>query len=170
MRYAWKRGVRLTEDAAQIIGERVATLAEAGPLQAQDLVEDARHPISPIHPYFEWDDQAAAEQYRIVQARHYLRSITIVREESDPEDQVRAFHVVSIQREDTEERGYLPLDVVVSQSALLWQVIDKERQRLQSVARNLRQYQSLRHVADGPLQATIDALLAASVAEPVEAA
>ena len=32
------------------------------------VLTEAAKPTSPLHPYFEWDDQAAAAKYRIVQA------------------------------------------------------------------------------------------------------
>lgn len=37
------------------------------------LVEEARHPSSPFHEYFTWDDEEAGEQYRLIQAGQLIR-------------------------------------------------------------------------------------------------
>jgi len=46
-------------------------------IQASEVVEMAFDPDCPLHSYFEWDDGAAAHQYRLSQARQLIRSITI---------------------------------------------------------------------------------------------
>jgi hypothetical protein len=49
-----------------------------GELTPKDVVEDARNPNSPLHSFFEWDDSAAAEQYRLKQARGLIRSVVAI--------------------------------------------------------------------------------------------
>lgn len=49
-----------------------------GELTPQDVVDDARHSNSPLHSFFEWDDGAAAEAYRLVQARGLIRAVVAV--------------------------------------------------------------------------------------------
>jgi hypothetical protein len=38
--------------------------AEAKGMTATEIVEAARDPLHPLHPYFEWDDRVAATNYR----------------------------------------------------------------------------------------------------------
>lgn len=49
-----------------------------GELQPADVVADAKNPNSPLHSYFEWNDGAAAEAYRLQQARGLIRSVVAI--------------------------------------------------------------------------------------------
>lgn len=48
---------------------------EDGRLDPKDVVNDARHPRSPLHDSFEWDDSVAAEQHRLLQARRLIGAV-----------------------------------------------------------------------------------------------
>lgn len=92
IRYAFKEGplpIKNAKDAdPQRIGEALAEIAAAadGHLTPQAAVAAARNPANALHPYFEWDDAVAAEQYRVDQARHLIRLIRIEDDtrENDP--------------------------------------------------------------------------------------
>lgn len=43
--------------------------ANNGVLEAEEVVRAARHKNSPLHDKFEWNDGAAAEKFRVIQAR-----------------------------------------------------------------------------------------------------
>lgn len=64
---------RTVNDFTAIIEE----LMELGRCTPQALVDEARDPKSKIHRYFEWNDATAAEQYRVLQAKYYMRSINV---------------------------------------------------------------------------------------------
>lgn len=49
-----------------------------GELTPRDVVDDARNPNSPLHSYFEWDDGAAAEAYRLKQARGLIKAVVAI--------------------------------------------------------------------------------------------
>ena len=67
---------------------RAALLAIAarhdGLLSPAQIVEEARDPASPLHDEFEWDDDSAAEQYRMAQAGALVRrlKLTVIREDA----------------------------------------------------------------------------------------
>ena len=48
-----------------------------GVLTPEAVVDDARPDDAPLHSHFEWDDALAGEQYRLVQARHLIRAVTV---------------------------------------------------------------------------------------------
>jgi hypothetical protein len=48
-----------------------------GVLTAQDVVSAAEPEDSPLHPCFEWDDSAAAEAWRLHQARNLILRVTV---------------------------------------------------------------------------------------------
>lgn len=55
-------------------------IEHGGVLQAEDVVEYAKDPETALHQEFEWDDNEAAHQFRLEQARRVIRiSLTIVR-------------------------------------------------------------------------------------------
>lgn len=80
-RYEFKPAARIPKGVnAQACGERIESLRlkRGGHLEESVLVDDARDPKSPLHRVFEWDDTEAARQHRLEQARHLLRSITVI--------------------------------------------------------------------------------------------
>lgn len=52
-------------------------LEKAGRLTPAEVVDAARNPKSPLHAYFEWDNDRAADAYRLGQARQLIRSVKI---------------------------------------------------------------------------------------------
>lgn len=67
-------------------------LAAGGLLRPADVVAAARDPKSPLHSHFEWDDGAAAEAYRLWQARQLIRAVvTIMPNQRGDLVQVRAY-------------------------------------------------------------------------------
>jgi hypothetical protein len=43
----------------------------------RDILDDARHPDSPIHAHFEWDDTVAAEKWRLRQAASLVIAVRV---------------------------------------------------------------------------------------------
>uniref|UniRef100_A0A6M3XSX5 Uncharacterized protein n=1 Tax=viral metagenome TaxID=1070528 RepID=A0A6M3XSX5_9ZZZZ len=56
--------------------ETVRKNSPDGILRAEDVVEYARDSSTVLHSQFEWDDNKAAQEYRIWQARHII-SVTV---------------------------------------------------------------------------------------------
>lgn len=69
----------------QKIGEALAKIAadNGGDLTPIAVVDAARAPKHVLHRHFEWDDKAAAESWRLDQARHIIRVIRCEDEETD---------------------------------------------------------------------------------------
>lgn len=81
-----------------IIAALTALRGEDGRIDPEAIVNAARSKNSPLHDQFEWDDGAAAEQYRIWQARDLLRVCVTVLPGTSQE--IRAFVSLS------SEKGY----------------------------------------------------------------
>lgn len=80
----------------QAIGEaldQIATKA-GGELTPGAVVDAARAPRHALHPFFEWNDAAAAHKFRLDQARSLIRTIHAVDEGAD-EGTAQAFISVS---------------------------------------------------------------------------
>ena len=56
----------------------LAALERKGRISADEVVQAAKNPDSPLHAYFTWDDAEAAHARRIDQARALIRSVRVV--------------------------------------------------------------------------------------------
>lgn len=75
MVYQWAKGSRLKANA-QEVGEELEAIQ--GSLTPERIVDEARNKSLELHKCFEWDNEEAAEKYRITQARDVLRFISVV--------------------------------------------------------------------------------------------
>jgi hypothetical protein len=120
MIYKWKEGARVSIDP-QTAGEEIerVRISQNGRLLAPDLVERARDPASPLHPAFEWDDAAAAESWRVEQAKYLIRSIEVLVDRQEIQQTIRAF--VSVKRDD--DRSYTSVSHAMEDPELRQQVL-----------------------------------------------
>lgn len=121
MVYKWKDASQVHIDA-QAAGEEMERLRTLynGRLESQMLVEAARDKESALHDHFEWDDTRAASAYRMDQAGHLIRSITVEIQKWDGEQApVRAF--VSVKRDN--DRSYTSVQHALSDNELRAQVL-----------------------------------------------
>jgi len=80
-----------------------------GLVTSESLVAAAKPKKSPAHSGFEWNDTKAGHEYRLMQARQWIRRVVIIIE--DKED--RFVHVPII---DNMEGYYKPISTVVKSS------------------------------------------------------
>jgi hypothetical protein len=110
VRYAWREGAHLNVDPAAV-GKIVEGIERRknGVVLANDVVEAAKDPASPIHKAFEWDDALAAHEHRLSQARQLLRCLVVVKGE-EKEEKVERVYVALRDKEG----GYRPLVKVMA--------------------------------------------------------
>jgi len=144
MRYAWNRSRSVD---AQLVGERVASLAEVngGVCPAWAMVDEARLSSSPLHPMFEWNDWTAAEAYRREQARHHIRELRIVPDEAGEEPLQAFVHVIRVESDGVVE-GYRLTSLVVESQGEYEQVLTEAKAGLVSWQRRYRHLSELREV------------------------
>lgn len=76
---------------AQVVGEELEKIEKKeGALTKENVLHAARAKSSKLHKCFEWDDEKAAEKYRLHQANQLITSVVIVHEEA-PSREVHAF-------------------------------------------------------------------------------
>lgn len=123
MIYKFRPGSRIGGVDAQTAGNRLELLRNenGGDLTPQIIVDDAKPKRSALHKAFQWDDTVAAGEFRKDQARHLVRSISVVMEDRPESSPVRAF--VSIRQSDNEENSYTSVRVAMSDDNLRAQVI-----------------------------------------------
>ena len=116
-------------------------------LNPRTVVEAARDEESPLHNYFEWDDGAAAEAFRLVQAEGLIRraKITVVRE-------ARAERGVSLSvtreyqsRPSMRSIGYESVETIMSDEGRRDEMLEQARKELSAFR---RRYESLAELAE----------------------
>ena len=84
-----------------------------GVIDAPDVVKEAKKKTSPLHPYFEWDDSAAAHEHRLHQARMLIRSVKVnvtIEKGEDPVP-IKAFYSLE---SETGVSGYKPVAEILA--------------------------------------------------------
>jgi len=89
--YEWVKGYRARIDAETAYKEleRIRSKHD-GELHPAAVLEAARSTRSPLHPAFDWDDQHAAEQYRMAEASRMILCVRVI-QIGDGNESVRAF-------------------------------------------------------------------------------
>ena len=115
----------------------------------------ARFPASALHSLFTWDDDEAAEKWRLVEAQKYLRAqVTILRTTGPTETvQVRAF--VSLPS-DRAEGIYRPMVTVLNSEEMMAELMQDARREFLTFRRKYGHLERLR----GPLAQLEQALAA----------
>ena len=96
MQAQWKFKNLFKGDAQKVaeeIGNRKVT--------PQEVLEIARDENTELHKCFEWDNDLAAEKYRLIQARSVIINLVFVKTDNEQED-VRCFQIT------TERNTYQP--------------------------------------------------------------
>lgn len=164
--YSWKTGSYPVD--AQTAGEYIDGLYEReGKFTAKRLLEVSKDDDAVLHPCFEWDDEKAAESYRIDQARKIISNIVVVTvkesENNEPQNPltVRAFVNVEEQRYGSEGR-FAPTVRALSEKETREIVLNNAKRELISFK---NKYSYLSEFAD--VINAIDALDKATDGQPI---
>lgn len=90
--------------------------AREGHVDPWTVVDIARDPKHPLHEYFEWDDSAAAQGFRVIQATGLIRSVRVkitTITDGKPKS-VRGFLPASITGRDLPPYSYLSQDDIAA--------------------------------------------------------
>lgn len=140
------KGSMFDNEKAQTYGEFLWKIKEENgdvltPIQ---IIEKAKPKNSPIHEFFEWDDTIAGEKWRLWQARYLIGRIEIIVQSDGEEDQIRAFHNISVQDGKDHERGYVTLKDVQSNQDYLEIVLENALDEIKSWQKRYGQYKRLK--------------------------
>ena len=93
MTYQWRPATKIRANA-QAAGEQMEHLNETVGLTPKNLLDANRNPDAPLYGEFDWNDETAAEKYRLSQASHIIRSIAVQKTDGEGKSTVRAFFKV----------------------------------------------------------------------------
>jgi hypothetical protein len=114
----------------EVIAEIRRLEKESGTINPIDVVDAAREENSPMHPYFEWDDSEAAQQYRLVQARNLIR-VCVEYIATGDEETVLVQAFVSLSTDRTADGGYRTMQSVMVMETLYAQLLEDARQEME---------------------------------------
>lgn len=144
-----------------------------GLLNPLHVVEHARDPSSVLHDEFEWDDDAAAESYRLAQAGALIRRVkfTLVRQEAGSRGisirTTRAFQSRPSMRHD--KGGYESVEQIMSDPEKRGELIDQVLHELSAYRKRYADLVALSEIWTA-IDEAIDALGASAPARPGTAA
>ena len=129
-----------------------AVRAKHGTLTPALVVKEARPKSAPLHNHFEWDDAAAGERYRLIQAHELIQSVRVTYTDKKGAPQsIRAFHAV---REQSGKVAYRPVEEITDDPVMTEMLRrDMEREWRQLKARYDR-FQEFKELVLSDLSAT----------------
>jgi len=144
MKAYWKKGSQHATDASKAYAELERIREKEGCLVPAVVVAAASKPRNPLHKEFEWDDSAAAGEYRLEQARRMLRSLEVVYEAS-PDKQMRVYEVVTqpAHKDMPERKVYDDVGKILADPALRDELLARAIQEAISYRRKYSQLQEL---------------------------
>lgn len=142
----------------EAIRAELERLKSDGVIRPVDVVEAARDEESPLHDWFQWDDDEAAHQYRLLQARNLLRVYVNVEPSKDSEP-VRAF--VSLTSDRAKEGGgYRALAEVMGDDAMREQLLRDAFVQFRNMQKRYQHLKQLSKVWDAVAEAEAEAKIA----------
>ncbi len=140
MEYQWKQSTIFKADPTRV-GKEIKRMGNA--VTPNEVLEKAKDERTELHKCFEWDDSIAGEKYRLRQAGEVLRSLVIVQEveteKGVQEVSVRMMENVVIE----DKRVYSPINHVLSDPDLKFQVMDRLRKSVMESYQIAKQYEML---------------------------
>ena len=105
----------------------------------EQIVEKAKDESTELHKCFEWDNDIAAEKYRIVQAREILRSL-VVTPVTDDDTPVRVYQISSTVSE------YQPTKMFLEQPDEYTELLKRAKAELEAFKRRYHQLTELEEI------------------------
>ena len=158
--YSWL--VPTTKVSAEVAGAVMEQIEETqGVLTKENFLEASRAEDSPTHNLFEWDNDKAAEKYRLTQSGRYIANMRVTIEteqreavstsvtfgeqkEDDRSNTVRAF--MSISKDRTDRAVYINHEKAMSDEKLRATVLEHAAQELEIFQKKYERYVELAKV------------------------
>jgi|688.fasta_scaffold24117_4 hypothetical protein len=148
--YFYKAGRCVANLDANTVGHELNRIYNKhGALAPATVVKESKPKQAPLHGAFEWNDQIAAEEHRLHQARQIINVVTVVPEDRPNTLPVQAFiNVTVVNDDDKNERRYTPVKEVIDTPGLYDQHLSHLKYRLKNMKIELSKFVELAQVCD----------------------
>lgn len=136
---AWKSGCRISADAQKVADEILAIGNSATTAQ---ILDKARDEQTELHKCFDWDDEEAAEKWRLQQARHIVCNLVIKEKSDTPRPEVRMFFKTDA------DNGYKPTVLIMQDKDEYRKLLDRALAELTSFRAKYKTLRELDGVFD----------------------
>jgi hypothetical protein len=162
MQVTWKPGTqhKVEADKAHAAIEEIRA-KNGGSASAENVVAAAKSKRNALHPEFEWDNETAAHEHRLSQARELMRHLVIVRHDISTDRPQRVYQVVKVPSEagvkERPKHVYRSTDDVMADPELRAEVLARALRELIAIRAKFRDLQELAVVMraiDEVIQAT----------------
>jgi hypothetical protein len=142
-KYVFKDGSRISGVKPQVVGDELDRINNKhGALRPADIVDESRPDDAALHPAFEWNDEIAAEEWRIHTARNIIRSVQVITEENNHQT------VYVNVKQSNGERNYQPMSVVVNSPDLYAMAVYQFQQRINAAKESLAELENAANKSD----------------------
>lgn len=132
---------------AHQVAEELDRIAEKrGAITPPLVVEESRPKKALLHAYFEWDDSAAAVEYRLHQARQIVSCVQVVRDDKPNDEPVAAYVSVNVAARGEAVRQYVPVDRAAHDPILRARHLKSLMSRLRTLRREIGAFTELASV------------------------
>lgn len=147
-RFRAKEGASFGNDKAQVYGNELERIRKenAGILTPQIVVEEAKEKSSPIHNFFEWNNDLASEKYRLSQARQLINHINVIINHKGTKKEQRAYLNVTKAIEENDEdiqRIYVTIERALSEPKLRKQTLNNAIREIEYWKEKYKDYKEL---------------------------
>ena len=135
-----------TEKINQNVIKEILAIEKKDELTAESLLEKAKENNSSLHDFFEWDDTAAAEKWRMVQARNVINEVRVIVNDTE----MYAFESVRINAvtEETSEREYKPIVEILNNDDYKAQLVNRAMSEIEHWQKRYEQINELSPIFD----------------------
>ena len=135
----WKLGKSQFKGDASLCYQEITSLGDT--FTPEDIVELAMDENTELHKCFIWDDAEAARRYRVVQAKEMIRSIVIIPDKKENEEQKPVVRLLVSKNEYN--TTYEPISVTIRQEASYEKLLKEALRELESFR---KKYQILKEL------------------------
>ena len=119
MEVRWRSGSRFNNIRAEAAYNELEDIKQdqGGVITPAAVVERARDDSNVLHDGFEWNNDVAADKYRLHEARNMIRSIHVIREGKPVEPGVPIYHNVvysNVSEDSKQSKVYMSLDDIMN--------------------------------------------------------
>lgn len=126
-----------------------------GEVRPSELLKAAKEKNSPAHGAFEWNNGKAGEEYRLIQARQWLRVVVIRNPSGDQEGLTHVPRSVSVELSDSGEGSYKPATMIVQNIDEFHRALEEATQRLHAARRAIDELRSIAEKTNQPDRAVM---------------